>query len=162
MRTLVEAVCASCGVTFLRQPAFLRRRAVHYCSRACGVVGRRGQGSPLWKGEEAGKDAGRRRARTAFATQPCAECGATVDQIPIHRHHVDGDTLNNDPSNIRFLCARHHQRTHRTTATHCRHGHPYTPENTRVNKRGHRKCLTCLRALEARRVRVRTKRAVAP
>ena len=28
-------------------------------------------------------------------------------------------------------------------ATHCKHGHEFTPENTRVSKDGHRECKTC-------------------
>lgn len=27
--------------------------------------------------------------------------------------------------------------------TRCRHGHPYSPENTRINSRGRRECVTC-------------------
>jgi len=37
--------------------------------------------------------------------------------------------------------------THNTVArlpkTHCIHGHEYTPENTHINKKGHRKCKQC-------------------
>jgi HNH endonuclease len=31
-------------------------------------------------------------------------------------------------------------------ATHCRRGHPFTPDNTRTDKRGRRTCITCKRA----------------
>lgn len=27
--------------------------------------------------------------------------------------------------------------------THCKYGHPFSPENTRVNHRGHRRCIAC-------------------
>lgn len=30
--------------------------------------------------------------------------------------------------------------------THCKYGHPFTPENTRINRRGSRDCRTCVRA----------------
>lgn len=33
--------------------------------------------------------------------------------------------------------------TERAAETHCRHGHEWTPGNTRTNKRGHRICRTC-------------------
>lgn len=35
--------------------------------------------------------------------------------------------------------------------THCIHGHEFTPENTRVTRKGHRQCRTCDRLREARR-----------
>lgn len=34
--------------------------------------------------------------------------------------------------------------------THCKHGHEFTPENTRICKRGFRTCLTCERACRLR------------
>lgn len=36
--------------------------------------------------------------------------------------------------------------------THCIHGHEFTPENTRVNGKGHRCCIACARAFEAKKV----------
>lgn len=35
--------------------------------------------------------------------------------------------------------------------THCRRGHEFTPENTRISKRGHRECRTCSRMNRAYR-----------
>jgi hypothetical protein len=34
--------------------------------------------------------------------------------------------------------------------THCKHGHEFTPENTRVDKHGHRRCRACAAAIRAR------------
>ena len=39
-------------------------------------------------------------------------------------------------------------RNHWLNMTHCRRGHEFTPENTRINKEGHRKCRTCVRAAQ--------------
>lgn len=36
--------------------------------------------------------------------------------------------------------------------THCIHGHEFTPENTRVNTKGHRECRACARIKEAKKV----------
>jgi hypothetical protein len=33
----------------------------------------------------------------------------------------------------------------RKAITHCKHGHEFTPENTRIDKRGWRSCRTCAR-----------------
>lgn len=38
------------------------------------------------------------------------------------------------------------RRGERATKTHCPHGHPYSPENTYVARRGDRQCRTCIRA----------------
>jgi hypothetical protein len=47
-------------------------------------------------------------------------------------------------------------------ATHCIHGHEFTPENTKVRDKGHRECRTCRRdrhAAEAQRRKQRRKQA---
>jgi len=38
----------------------------------------------------------------------------------------------------------------RESLTHCKHGHEFTPENTRIDGRGVRLCRTCCRARNAR------------
>lgn len=37
--------------------------------------------------------------------------------------------------------------------THCKHGHEFTPENTRVDKHGHRRCKKCQDRIDAARGR---------
>lgn len=64
----------------------------------------RGPRGGTWKGEMAGKDAGRARARTAYALGDCERCGRPAKD----RHHKDGNTLNNDPANVAILCRRCH------------------------------------------------------
>lgn len=59
---------------------------------------------PLWKGDKASIRTGRCRAQNWFASKPCEICGASKSE----RHHADGNTLNNDPSNIQHLCRRCH------------------------------------------------------
>lgn len=64
---------------------------------------------PSWKGVDVTPQGGRARAQRAFDARPCEICGHAGDGAGgVHRHHVDGDTTNNDPSNIRFLCPKHH------------------------------------------------------
>lgn len=38
---------------------------------------------------------------------------------------------------------RSHRDRDRKLKTHCKRGHEYTPENTRINKRGNRHCIVC-------------------
>lgn len=64
-----------------------------------------GTNNPNWKGEKCGRRSGNCRARRLYLKcQPCIICGAHNGE----RHHKDGDTLNNSPANIVFLCRRHH------------------------------------------------------
>jgi transposase len=56
-----------------------------------------GEKNPMWKGDEATLLAGRNRAERKFGTKT----GLDI-------HHVDGNPLNNDPTNILFLSRREH------------------------------------------------------
>jgi len=68
---------------------------------------RRGPDHHAWKGDKAKTRSGRSRAERQYVqAQPCEHCGASNKRID--RHHKDGNTLNNDPSNIMFLCRRCH------------------------------------------------------
>lgn len=69
---------------------------------------RRGEKHPLWKGDHARKNQGRGRARYWNPRQPCQVCGAEKSEL----HHVDGNTLNNEQSNLMHLCRPHHRRIH--------------------------------------------------
>lgn len=46
------------------------------------------------------------------------------------------------------------------TITHCKMGHPYTPENRRINTAGAQVCRACLRARD--RARYRRQKAARP
>lgn len=61
-----------------------------------------------WKGDDAIEKSGRSRALRKFPrVGPCVKCGKKRAE----RHHVDGNTLNNDPSNIVVLCRKCHMQT---------------------------------------------------
>lgn len=38
----------------------------------------------------------------------------------------------------------------KSNMTHCHRGHEFTPENTKLTKQGHRRCLVCAAAIRAR------------
>lgn len=59
--------------------------------------------NPMWKGDEASPESGRCRARRIFPKQSCSICGKKGEI-----HHVDNNPLNNEPSNIKYLCRLHH------------------------------------------------------
>lgn len=110
--------CERCGREYARTELAARQSNKHwmrrrYCSSACQEAALSdyakslaGENHPGWKGAAAKPNSGRDRARKLYAAAPCEVCGAT----PADRHHVDGDTTNNAPENIRFLCRTHHIR----------------------------------------------------
>lgn len=76
---------------------------------------RTGERHPRWRGDAPNKTRGRHRAMFRFPAQPCEVCG----EVPvsgtrnIHRHHKDRNPMNNERSNIAFLCRGHHAELHR-------------------------------------------------
>jgi hypothetical protein len=72
--------------------------------------------------------------------------------------HIDGNPANNRLSNLRWDTQANnlrdvvgHGRHHCSNRTHCQRGHEYTPENTRLTARGHRRCIQCDKATHAKR-----------
>ena len=108
---------------------------------------------------------------------PCSHCGNDKAE----RHHRDGNTANNEPSNIDITCRRCHMSTDgrlttfrilgqinlpnavakaaraRKSRTHCPKGHPYSGKNLYINPRGARCCRECLNAYKRAK-----RKAVAP
>lgn len=69
-----------------------------------------GEGNHQWKGDEASAQAGRMRAWKMYRDiPPCEDCAATEN---VQRHHIDRNTLNNERSNIEFLCQSCHTKRH--------------------------------------------------
>jgi len=60
-----------------------------------------------WKGDAVSPEAARDRLKRRMPIHgPCEGCGAKASD----RHHKDGNTRNNDPSNIAQLCRRCHMK----------------------------------------------------
>lgn len=90
----------------------------------------------------------------------CHLCGAAVtwgaerpDRLIVD--HLDRNRANNDPANLRPICDACSDRQGRLSRTHCIHGHELSSENTYRDPRGHRRCRTCIKEQEQRRVRHR-------
>ena len=66
-------------------------------------ISKRGKLNPRWGGDNIDPKNGRCRTRRMYPIQPCHICGGKAE-----RHHKDGNTLNNEPANIDFLCRKHH------------------------------------------------------
>ena len=68
---------------------------------------RRGASHYAWLGSKVSVKGGRSRALRLFKdVGPCVMCGA----IRSERHHVDGNTANNEPANVVVVCRRCHMR----------------------------------------------------
>ena len=61
------------------------------------MYGKTSEASPMWLGDEVSKDAGRIRARRKYSPPEGYEI-----------HHIDGNPLNNERSNIQFVTRRQH------------------------------------------------------
>lgn len=72
-----------------------------------------GEDHPNWIGDRVSHKSGRSRALRNYPAAPCLECGAS----PGERHHIDGNTANNHPSNIRMMCRKHHMAEHARLGT---------------------------------------------
>ena len=67
------------------------------CGKACGATK-----------QEVTKDAYHWRARK-HRKSACEDCGARTE---LHVHHIDKDVTNNDPTNLRTMCASCHLTMH--------------------------------------------------
>lgn len=57
-----------------------------------------------WKDDNLTINSGRTRALRKYPIKPCEICGSNKSE----RHHKNGDTKDNTPENIQFLCRRCH------------------------------------------------------
>jgi hypothetical protein len=93
------------------------------------------------------------------------EAGLLVDPT-LHIHHLNGDKVDNRIENLAVVDVAEHSRVHirrdgmrgspaeNARKTHCKYGHPFTPENT-YHYGSSRSCRTCAirRAAEWKRAR---------
>lgn len=166
--TIISRICETCKESFDLEIGEAKRTGWRYrrfCSLRCSKME---ANNPQWKGNDAGAVSGRTRAQHKYLNiGPCQRCGSTKS---VERHHINGDTLNNQPDNVEFVCRRCHmkvdgrldkliatgkvvRRKGREAAalikrqmTHCGNGHEFSPENTKMTASGSRQCRTCLKA----------------
>ena len=120
-----------------------------------------------WKGDAVSPKAGRERAVRRYPMGPCESCGEPGRD----RHHVDGNTANNEPGNIEILCRRCHMkrdgrrdaftaigaeasRQRAAAQTECSNGHSLTDEANvyrRKDRPDTRNCRRCRADAEQRR-----------
>lgn len=74
---------------------------------SCRSASRIGERGTNWRGDKVSRKAARNRAVRLYPLGPCEWSGGCSEQ-GVDRHHVDGDTRNNERQNIQILCRRHH------------------------------------------------------
>ena len=105
-RPLAPKICVVCGKGFFIKA--YREAVYKVCSTECRVVYRRhrqtGANNSNWRHESNNYGTGHSRAIATFTLEPCVVCGSEKSE----RHHIDGNYMNNERSNIMFLCRKHH------------------------------------------------------
>jgi len=102
MRMVRKAVCAKesgKNNTLECKANFMRRK---FCSRSCSV-------SKQHTREALTVAASRKRASREFMLERCDSCGSAVS---LSVHHIDGNPMNNTPSNMQTLCLSCHSFWH--------------------------------------------------
>lgn len=99
--------CAYCGKEF-NAARYSWLPPLKFCGSACAYSGRAyrcGDSHYAWKGDAARPESKRCRARKIYPRLGrCEGCGAPATD----RHHRSGDTGDNRPENIAFVCRRCH------------------------------------------------------
>jgi hypothetical protein len=101
----LELKCKICNKIFYKTKSQMVGERGKYCSKKCEHTGKRKEGNPNWVGDKVSIDGGRQRARRWYQDNRCSVC----NKESAERHHIDGNTKNNSPENIIFLCRKHHQ-----------------------------------------------------
>jgi hypothetical protein len=176
--------CAQCGAPILRAGT-----AKRFCGNDCYHLSRKGVAlrpevvaarnvrsgadHPDWLGDAVSERGGRTRAERLFPSiGPCVHCGVARAE----RHHIDGNTANNDATNIEALCRRCHMLKDGRLAVqiagarerqkgamelaaalkrdriHCVNGHVWATVGWRTTSNGARICKECERGYKARYV----------
>ncbi len=95
-RLLHKRICQCGKVEFV---------SVQQLNSLCMVCSHLGPLNSAWKGDNAKPDTGRARAEKYFSLKACVKC---TKEESVERHHIDGNPLNNNPSNVILFCRNCH------------------------------------------------------
>lgn len=100
----ISVECDNCGKTFLKKRSDIARSKHNYCSHECEIEYRRKH----------------RKQNTRYLQEECEQQHRLIVERIIGRklltseqvHHIDGNSRNNDPSNLMVVTAQEHSRIH--------------------------------------------------
>lgn len=112
-------ICEYCGKEFLERPG---KQIDKYCSQECSAKARKQQTILAWKenpskGTESFTCAKYvREYMIEKVGYKCEKCGWGIEnpythKVPLQIHHLDGNSLNNEESNLQVLCPNCHALT---------------------------------------------------
>lgn len=125
--SMIERFCSNCGASVKRYSSQFSNPDRTFCNRTCQGAYRsrhaRGAQAANWQGGS------RKSGAYVEVYAPWASCANQRGYAPLHRlvmeltlgralrpdeivHHIDGDSLNNDPGNLRVMSQSEHARLH--------------------------------------------------
>lgn len=122
-RTNKTGLCVRCQMAEVGRANAKPKPCCAHCGNVCSVVGQKfcsrecylkgntrptGPAHHSWRGDQVGNWGARRRAQKVVPSGNCEVCG----QPGADRHHIDRNILNNNPTNIAYLCRSHHAQLH--------------------------------------------------
>jgi hypothetical protein len=116
-RGSTQIVCKNCGKPFKVYNSQLRDLNRQFCSRDCRWSFQRGENHPLWQNGHVDKDGYRRvnvgAGKVEYEHRLVVERHLGRKLTPEENvHHIDGDTLNNEPSNLMIVSRGEHMTLH--------------------------------------------------
>ena len=113
----VAKVCDHCGVSFDRVLTKVSnsKSGLQFCSRLCKDTAQRLEGNKLLHPPHYGNGSNPNREYLirvrGHKCQSCLRCEWMGSPIPLETHHVDGDSRNNNLTNLLLLCPNCHAQT---------------------------------------------------
>lgn len=106
-----NVICAFCSAPIYREPAELKSKRLHFCSKPCKTSYQWRNAGPPVNNYKDGSASYRERA-LRLLPNVCNRCGFSECVEILEAHHRDGDRTNNAAENLEVLCPTCHRLHH--------------------------------------------------